>query len=118
MRRGVPARCRADRSVIARDGRVRGRAPHARAGCHARHATHRHDRLDHAGIAVANARRRLRSPSRETAFGQCADQRADVRRARERMTVEAGHRLNILLTALLSVAALATSWAGYQASLW
>ncbi|MFL5606732.1 MAG: hypothetical protein ACJ8AD_09825 [Gemmatimonadaceae bacterium] len=41
-----------------------------------------------------------------------------MRRARERMTVEAGHRLNILLTALLSVAALATSWAGYQASLW
>ena len=34
------------------------------------------------------------------------------------MSDRASHRLSVLVTALLSVTALATSWAGYQASVW
>jgi hypothetical protein len=34
------------------------------------------------------------------------------------VTSDASERLNVLVTVLLSVSALATSWAGYQASVW
>jgi hypothetical protein len=41
-----------------------------------------------------------------------------VHRAFGAVASAADHRLDIYVTALMSIAALATSWAGYQASLW